>query len=187
MTKKMTSESLFIYAFFQNSQYQYRSFQLRDGIDTVDVESLISRAKGKANLRRRFYAISKPLANALNKMTDETIEWDFQKYFYQIGLVRDSGAIPDGFLLAQLSAFDGTEIRVVAAENPYDIEPLKQFIDLKKLLNYDRIFLSEDVFQHVRSVFPSMEDSSFTGSFFELIPMLRGHADYYRKNHKLNF
>ena len=151
------------------------------------IEVLLGRARGRADLNRRSYSVSKSLSDRLSEMLDVAVEWEFDRFFYQVGIFQAADdVVPEGFLLTCRSNVDGSVIRHFAAVNPFRISALLPLTDKRTLAKYQSIYLGDSISPDVAPIFAGLKQLNPKKAFFELTPILRSHADFYRLKYGLN-
>ena len=133
---------ILVRSFFLQGGLHYRTYPMNAAVKAEDIEVLLSRARGRADLNRRSYLVSKSLSDRLAEMLDVAVEWDFDRFFYQVGIFQTADdVVPEGFLLTCRSNVDGAVIRHFAAANTFRLSSLLPLTDKKELANYTSIYL----------------------------------------------
>jgi hypothetical protein len=185
---KQEQQVIAIRAFFLNSGLLYRTFLILDEITKDEIEVLLGRARGKADITKRAYAISKSVSRKLSEKISEKIEWNFDNFFYQVGVFEKTSEIqPDGFLLTCRSKVDGRKMHQFAARKAFCVSALTQLASKKELSEYDNIYLGSTLPDEAFALFTGLEKSNMEEFFFELTPILRAHEEFYEKNMGLMF
>jgi hypothetical protein len=185
--KQNESAVIVVKAFFKESGIEYRHYQLKKAIKTTQIEKLLTMARGKADLSRRTYSVSKSAMIALSQMADETIEWDVTRFFYDVGVYEGISSIPpDGFLLTRRSSLNGSVLKHYVAKNSFDLAQFLLLTDQSQVLSYQSIYLGTELSPDALLIFPAlMEPMHQDETYFELTPILRAHVSYYLREHNL--
>ncbi len=124
--------------------------------------------------------ISPSAAKVLDYRFALSFEWDYSRYFYQIGAFSKSEVVPDGYVLRRRSQVDGEILEVFAPIYNNSMERLKKVFCQYQFPQYEAIFLNEILSEEV---FPTygIECHHQSGFFYELYPYIFDHFEYYRR------
>lgn len=176
--------TIVVRAFFRNSGKMYRQVHADKGTLAHDIVPLIRRAKGVANLCKRFYAVSKSMAPSLDTFLEETQEWDFHLFFYQVGIVsNENHMVPDGFLLTCRSKLNGDTFKVIGSDRRDCLFRLQKLFTTSRLREYQTIFLGDVLKPELLEIFKGVSSVGAGLHFFELTPFLFAHATHYKMNY----
>lgn len=78
---KQEHQVIAIRAFFLNGGLLYRTFLILNEIKKHEIEALLGRARGKADLAKRSYSISQSLSRKISEKTHTKLEWNFDNFF----------------------------------------------------------------------------------------------------------
>jgi hypothetical protein len=180
-TQKTT---IVVRAFFRTSGKLYRQFHAYESTSAHDVETLIRRAKGVANLLKRFYSVSQSMVPSLDTFLEEKHEWNFHTFFYQVGIVSgENHVVPDGFLLSCRSKLNGDTFKFIASGRTDYLSKLQKIFTTSRVRQYEAIFLGDVLRPELLELFEDVSSIDTGLHFFELTPFLLTHATFYKINH----
>lgn len=174
-------------AFFRLTDIFYRGFDIMSAVSRSEVEAAIGRAKGRADLSKRAYLVTQGNVSVFNSWLEEKVDWNFEKFYYQVGLFSAEGLpAPEGYLLTQRSCTDGALIQHFASVSGLTLSRLAKLVADPSLSVYDLHFLKSEVVDRLRDVFPQLLETGRKIGFFELTPIMKSHVEYYKEEFGLD-
>lgn len=174
-------------AFFRLNGIFYRGFGIGRAVTRTEVEAAIGRARGRADLSKRGYLVTQGQVVVFNAWLEETVDWNFEKFYYQVGLVSSEGVpAPEGYLLTQRSGTDGGLIQHFAPVSGLALSRLALLVADPSLGVYDLHFVKPEVVDRLSEVFPRLLEADRTIGFFELTPTMKSHVGYYKEEFGLD-
>lgn len=174
-------------AFFRLNDIFYRGFDIGRAVSRAEVEAAIGRARGRADLSKRGYLVSQGKAPVFNAWLEEQVDWNFEKFYYQVGLFSSEGApAPEGYLLTQRACTDGVLIQHFAPVSGLTLSRLAKLAADPSLSVYDLHFVKSELVDRLSGVFPRLLEADRTIGFFEFTPTMKSHVGYYKEEFGLD-
>jgi len=175
MVEARTSQ-MQVKAFFRLTDIFYRGVDIMSTVSCSEVEAVIGRARGRADLSKRTYLVTQGNVSVFKS-----------KFYYQVGLFSSEGLpAPEGYLLTQRSCSDGALIRHFASVSGLTLSRLAKLVADPSLNMYDLHFLKSEVVDRLSDVFPQLLEADRKLGFFELTPTMKSHVEYYKEEFGLD-
>jgi hypothetical protein len=186
MVEARTSQ-MQVKAFFRLTDIFYRGVDIMSTVSCSEVEAVIGRARGRADLSKRTYLVTQGNVSVFKSWLEEVVDWNFEKFYYQVGLFSSEGLpAPEGYLLTQRSCSDGALIRHFASVSGLTLSRLAKLVADPSLNMYDLHFLKSEVVDRLSDVFPQLLEADRKLGFFELTPTMKSHVEYYKEEFGLD-